>query len=332
MKHKISLLLVLVFFTAFACQSISTPTTASQDTSTQPPQAATQIPEPTLQPASTEIPTSPTTSPITEIIDDFGVPMVLVPAGEFIMGNNAEDVLADCKKVISDCQLDWFKDQEPPHQVFLDEFYMDIYEVTNILYKACVDAGACAAPQNTSSKTHSNYYGNSEFSDFPVIYIDWSQATAYCKWRGANLPSEAQWEKAARGTDGRTYPWGNKFDGTRANFCDKNCPLNWSDKSTNDGYADVAPVGSFEEGKSPYGIYDLAGNVFEWTADWYSDTYYQNSPFSNPLGPDSGRYRVLHGGSWSDYAFSLRAPYRLGFKPGEISDSLGFRCAKDATP
>lgn len=232
-----------------------------------------------------------------DYIDPFGVSMRLVPAGEFMMGN---DILSD---------------EKPFHQVYLDAFYMDKYEVTNAAYKACVDAGVCTLPRQINSYTRPSYYGNSEFDEYPVIYVDWNQAKTYCEeWRGGSLPTEAQWEKAARGEDGRTYPWGEGIDKTLANH---------------NGYVgDTTQVGSYESGKSPYGIYDLAGNVWEWVADWYDSSYYANSPASNPLGASSGQYHVLRGGSWSNFG-DVRSTYRLRSDlSSQTYDGIGFRCAR----
>jgi eukaryotic-like serine/threonine-protein kinase len=172
----------------------------------------------------------------TEITDAKGVSMVLVPAGEFIMGSESGD-----------------DDEKPVHTVYLDAYYIDKYEVTNAAYKVCVDAGGCTPPMQTNSYSRSSYYDNSEFDDYPVIYVDWNRATDYCEWRDTSLPTETQWEKAARGTDGRTYPWGEGISCKQANYY--SC------------VGDTRKVGSYESGKSPYGIYDLAGNVWEWVAD-----------------------------------------------------------------
>jgi formylglycine-generating enzyme required for sulfatase activity len=277
---------------------------------------ATATPTSTSTPTHTPTPTptrTPTPTPYpTEITDAKGVPMRLVPAGEFTMGSENGD-----------------NDERPVHTVYLDAFYMDKYEVTNARYAACVAAGACTPPHKMSSSTRSSYYGSPQYADYPVINVDWYQAQAYCEWRGARLPTEAEWEKAARGTDGRVYPWGNAFDGTKLNFCDVNCPFDWANRSVNDGYEDTAPVGSYESGRSPYGIYDLAGNVWEWVADWYDANYYAVSPSRNPLGPSSGSHRALRGGSWYHNNEDLvRASNRHWDAPDDWDDGIGFRCSR----
>lgn len=163
------------------------------------------------------------------------------------------------------------------------------------------------------------YTGTSDFNDMdlidhPVIYISWNQAETYCKWRKSQLPTEAQWEKAARGIDGRIYPWGNEINSDKANYR---------------GHTTV--VGSFEDGKSPYGIYDLSGNVSEWVADWYSETYYQISPSSNPTGPDSGQYKVFRGGSLYDSEGDreLQSSFRKAALPDKFGSNVGFCCARN---
>lgn len=253
--------------------------------------------------------TIPTTIPIafnphpdsSDYIDANGVPMRLVPAGEFMMGSNK------------------YPDERPVHQVYLDAFYIDKYEVTNVLYKACVQAGECTPPSDIISRTYSSYYNNSQYDNYPVIFVDWYKAKDYCEWRGANLPTEAQWEKAARGTDERIYAWGEGLDCAKANF-----------SGCSDNASDNVRVGNYESGRSPYRVYDLTGNVFEWVLDWYSETYYENSPVSNPLGPGSGEERVSRGGSWEYTDESLRTTSRLNISPDDKGYSHGFRCAKDA--
>ncbi len=277
------------------------------------PGTATEPIDSTVTPSSASLPTD------AEITNTGDVPMVFVPAGKFTMGSDADDALAECQKYRSDCDRSWYEDEEPPHIVSLDAFHIDSYEVTNALYAACVNAGGCQMPTETGSATRSSYYGNPEFDNFPVIYVNWNMANTYCEWRGARLPTEAEWEKAARGTEGHTYPWGEELDGTYANY--------------NNDIGDTTAVGNYETGKSPYGVYDMAGNVWEWVADRYLDTYYRNLPssISNPLGPDSGRARVLRGGSWYDPADLIRTSVRLA-EPNPVDNNFGIRCAMDANP
>lgn len=285
--------------------ALSTPTATSRIT-------------PTLSPTSTAtfavLPTfviSSATSDPTDFIDPSGVPMRLVPAGKFMMGSdNGRD------------------DEKPVHAVYLNAFYIDKYEVTNARYKACVDAGLCAPPINNSSNTRTMYYSNPEFDDYPVIYVNWFMAWDYCEWRSSRLPTEAEWEKAARGVGDRTYPWGDGIDQSIANY---------SQGPVDQSIGDTTMVSNdYEIGKSPYGVYDMAGNVWEWVADWYSETYYQSSSYSNPLGPDSvpdgEEYRVLRGGSWYLSEYDLRVSNRYGKNEGLNNFSVGFRCAMNVTP
>lgn len=240
---------------------------------------------------------TPTSSP-TEITDGKGVPMVLVPEGEFTMGSeNGQE------------------DEKPAHRVNLDSYYIDKYEVTNILYKSCVDSGSCTQPKQINSHSRSSYYGNSTYDNYPVIYVDWNQASAFCSWRGAYLPSESQWEKAARGTDTRTYPWGEDIDCGKANF--------------RDCIGDTTEVGRYDNGKSLYGVYELVGNVSEWTADWY-DAFSDNATENPEYGT---KYRVVRGGSWSSpYWFGVNAlsvSYRQNVTQDQVENDIGFRCVMD---
>jgi formylglycine-generating enzyme required for sulfatase activity len=263
---------------------------------------------------------APTSLP-NEITDAKGVQMMLVPAGEFTMGSDNGDT-----------------DETPVHEPYLDAFYMDKYEVTNSLYRSCVDASACEPPKSVKYVDNRSYYDNPEFDTYPVTYLTWYMAETYCSWRGAKLPTEAQWEKAARGTDGRTYPWGEDIDCDHTNY-DFYCTR------------DISEVGKYESGQSPFGIHDLAGNVWEWVADWYSESSYQNSTGSNPLGPDNGKYKVLRGGAWNDDEKRVSTSYRLNLNPSFITYATdcytntnnmtfckyhyyytGVRCAKDVSP
>jgi formylglycine-generating enzyme required for sulfatase activity len=199
---------------------------------------------PNLQQASLVL--APTPTPI---IATDGAPMVLVPAGSFEMGSN-----------------NGFADERPVHDVSLAAFYIDQHEVTNEQYAQCVKAGQCERPPWEGSYTHESYYGNPQYDKYPVIGITWGQAGAYCQWREARLPTEAEWEKAARGEAGHTYPWGESITCQVANY--------GGTKEAEGCVGDTTPVGAYPTGASPYGAYDMSGNVLEWTADWYDINYY----------------------------------------------------------
>lgn len=241
-------------------------------------------------------------APVTTI-DEKGASMVLIPEGAFIMGSNANLV-----------------HEKPLHEVNLSSYYIDQYEVTNAAYKLCVDAGVCQPPVYNFSSTRTSYYGDTQFDNYPVVYVNWNMSNDYCKWRGAYLPSEAEWEKAARGTGGGIYPWGQDIDCTYANYS--------GGQNGSECVGDTTPVGSYASGQSSYGVYDMAGNVLEWVDDWYSSDYYQSSPLSNPLGPVSGQYRVLRGGSWFSIVNGVRSANRYRNSPTYSYSNIGFRCAR----
>lgn len=201
--------------------------------------------------------------------------------------------------------------EHPQHQVYLDAFWIDQTEVTNVQYAKCVNNGKCPEPWDYSSFTRESYYDNSEYSNYPVIWVSWNRANAYCKWAGRDLPTEAQWEMAARGTDGRTYPWGNQEP---------------TDALANYGeiQGDTTAVGSYSEGASPYGALDMAGNVWEWVADSYGP--YSAGNVRNPKGPDTDSFHVLRGGSWKYISSNIRSTYRDGSYPTNMSGDVGFRC------
>jgi sulfatase modifying factor 1 len=236
---------------------------------------------------------------------------LVVSGGEFEMGAEGEPAGAD---------------ESPKHKVYLDSFYIGQYEVSNQQYHTFVKATGHKAPENEDPK-YSIWRGQDMLegtNHLPVVNVTWEDAAAYCKWAGARLPTEAEWEKAARGTDGRTYPWGNEpVTGNRTNYSIENVTF-W------EGPATLANVEMYDFGRSPYGAYEMAGNVWEWTQDWYDETYYKNSPDKNPAGPPGGKDKVVRGGGWQSNAQTVRSANRHKQNPTDRRVYVGFRCAKDA--
>lgn len=263
-----------------------------------------------------------TATPSVDDLDDDhiaqnGVSMVYVPGGTFAMGSTE------------------VPSEGPVHDVTLSPYYIDQYEVTNASWAACVADGPCNPPGETGAFDGSPYYGVTAFQDYPVVYISWDSAGAYCSWRGARLPTEAEWEMAARWDPDTkqvtTYPWGDDWDESRLNYCDSSCLIpDFKDTTYDDDWPQMAKVGSFESGVSPLGVYDMAGNVAEWVADWYSRSYYEDSPATNPTGPASGTVRVVRSGGWSLDSFWNRSTARNNFTPDSEVASIGFRCAVSA--
>jgi formylglycine-generating enzyme required for sulfatase activity/CHAT domain-containing protein len=298
-----------------------TPTAKASHTHTptlsEPTDTHTPKPPSTQTPTATEPPTitsTPTVTPLASSISDHDIPMVLITAGPFTMGSNKGR-----------------PEERPAHQVTLSDYYMDLYEVSNKAYRSCIQAGACKNPRDKTSPSHSDYFTNPKYDNYPVINVTWEQADTFCKWRGGQLPTEAQWEKAASGPKGSLYPWGNSVSGNAgdfANFCDKNCTYGAPDSRFDDGYEDLAPVDAYPEGVSPYGIYNMAGNVWEWVADYYDAGYYAKSPAVDPLGPDSGTVRILRGGGWHLSLVDLNTIRRTSNSPTLYNDYIGFRCVR----
>jgi len=190
-----------------------------------------------------------------------------------------------------------------------------------------VEERACPKPEMINSETRQEYYGNPQYTDYPVIFVSYMHAVSYCNWVGGKLPTEAQWEKAARGIGKELFPWGNDLlDGNLSNYCDINCTESYRDKTNDDGYRDTAPVGSYPAGASPYGIYDMSGNVWEWVFDWFNAGFYAGSMYENPRGPASSNTRVVRGGSFMNDETGLRVVARYYQDPSRAKNLLGFRC------
>jgi eukaryotic-like serine/threonine-protein kinase len=347
-----SILCVISFTVLFACSPAPTPspTVTISPTSTE-----------TLAPTVTSTPKPSLTATLapgdTRTRETDGMKMVYIPVGEFIMGANASENEVGC----SDPYIMSFNtgpcNQEPSHTVTLDAFWIDQTEVTFAEYAKCLLDGACSVtetqrvhcgqfkycdvpitPEEQTNLLEPGFqttrfaysrggsiinkpiiYVKKEYADYPVIDVTWEDAQKYCQWAGGRLPTEAEWEKAARGTNGNIYPWGGD------QFVTGDAVLGQPVERT-------TAVGTHPKDKSPFGVFDMAGNVAEWVADFYAADYYSQSPSSNPMGPEKGMKRVLRGGSWMSAPEMGRATTRGGNNPKNYDLLYGFRCAMDVTP
>jgi serine/threonine protein kinase len=259
------------------------------------------------------------------LIDEHGIPMKLIPSGAFMMGEQEGVGFRECQKYFNDCKEYWFDGESPVHNVWLDDYYIDVYLVTNRQFVKFL---------NVSNYDWNNYSIITEIrqysgkwvvekghEEFPVTCVSWYDAQAYCEWRGVRLPTEAEWEKAARGGLSRKrYPWGDEkpicLQGAKNGANYQECRENG-----------IVRIGSYAP--NGYGLFDMAGNVWEWVADWYDDSYYIQSHERNPRGPYTGEERVLRGGSWDDDASDLRVAFREWNDPIQSGPHFGFRCVKD---
>ncbi|HJR79492.1 MAG TPA: SUMF1/EgtB/PvdO family nonheme iron enzyme [Anaerolineales bacterium] len=306
-----------LLFILTACSGNQSPIVESTPVPTIPaiaiPSATFESLTPTIAPTAKVSPTVELTNERVSPVD--GMPQIYIPTGTFRMGG------LDVRRAPNEL---------PDHDVTIDAFWIDQLEVTNAMFSLCVQAGACEPPQNSRSQRRNEYFQDPEFKDYPVIYVTWGQATAYCFWAGRRLPTEAEWERAARGDDFRTFPWGeDKADGTLTNF--------------NMLVGDTSRAGTYPAGASPFGVLDMAGNVAEWVHDFYTFNYSLENVL-NPTGPatSSSFHRVVRGGSLGDAEINIRVSKRssvLGSKLdaplgssaylGDFSPRIGFRCAQD---
>jgi len=331
---------------------------------TETPLSTRVIPTETITPTVTpNLPTfTPTPGVGSAILGQDGAILMFVPAGEFTMGG-AQALIEQMKDTFAreKAPLDWLtikptpSDSEPAHRVYLDAFWIDQTEVSIGQYKKCVEAGRCleVAPQKGwNADRYWPIYNDPAFENHPVAYVNWEMADTYCKWAGRRLPTEAEWEKAARGTDGRMFPWGNFHTLEQSG----NLPLGCGDSTvdatspygapnmdlpscspriyTYPEFVETVEVDKYPEGASPYGVLNMGGNLSEWVADWYAAAYYSISPASNPKGPETGTAHAIRGANFMSNAnngelfITLRGQGYLEEMKNYWS-SLGFRCASD---
>lgn len=233
------------------------------------------------------------------VMGDEGREMVEIPEGPFTMGYDQGN-----------------PDEAPAHPVYLQAFFIDLKEVTQSEYDRFVKMTKREEPKVPVFEEDISKLTD---PDFPVVGVGWNDGFGYCRWAGKRLPTEAEWEKAARGEGRRMYPWGNEFSYTFSNV-----------DGDDDGFPYLAPVGSYEVGRSPYGVYDMTGNVAEWVADSYHPKYYQYTPFRDPPGPEASEFKVIRGGTWRDSKLNARVTKRFSAKMWRTDATMGFRCALDA--
>lgn len=271
--------------------------------------------EPTLVPTQ-----PPSGQPLPgDKVDQNGALMVYVPTSTFDMGSEQTPA------------------ERPIHTISLNAYFIDVFEVTNRQWATCVEEGICDLPGSTLGYDDQPYYGVPAFDNYPVAYVNWEAAQEFCAWRGTRLPTEAEWELAARydpeDESLSNYPWGDRPQRGNLNFCDASCLLeeqSLRDQEFDDGYPQMAPVGQFERDVSALGVLDMGGNMVEWVNDWFSADYYAQSPAENPTGPAEGTARTVRGGGWSLPVEFARTTRRAGFGPDTQAAGIGFRCAVGA--
>ena len=278
--------------------------------------------------------------------------MVYVPAGTFEMGSSdaqIDEIMRACAALEPDaqqsCRREHYETAQPVHAATLDAFWIDQTEVTNAQFAEFLNECGNQTEDGVQwfepgkygliERVDGEYRPRPGFEHHPVIEVSWYGAAAYCAWVGGRLPTEAEWEYAARGTQGSVYPWGDAFDGTLVNYRDASFTFQnfGADLAYNDGHPQWAPVGSYAGGASWCGVYDMAGNVWEWVGDRWSSDYYAHSPTHNPPGPAFGELRIARGGSWFDASYRVRSDVRKALSPSSRRMHwVGFRCVIPANP